>query len=136
MMPGLCVAASDSVDAVTMVKNAAVYVKSHGVKKAVKDINDPAVPFVKGALYVFAYDTNGTMLAHPMNPALVGKNMVDVPDLDGTYFRKRIVAMAREHASGWVDYKYRNPKTKKLENKKTFVLKVGSLILCCGTYYK
>jgi signal transduction histidine kinase len=74
------------------------------------------------------------MVAHPKNAKLVGKNLLEVPDVDGKLFRKEIVELAKSKGSGWVDYKYKNPETGKIEDKTTYVLKVGDIILCCGIY--
>jgi len=83
---------------------------------------------------VFAYDMEGVMVAHPKNSKLVGKNLLEVPDVDGKLFRKEIVELAKSKGSGWVDYKYKNPQTGKTEAKTTYLKKVGDLILCCGIY--
>jgi signal transduction histidine kinase len=77
---------------------------------------------------------SGTIIAHPKNPKLIGKDLINVPDPDGKMFRKEIVVVAKTKGTGWVDYKYTNPETKKIEAKTTYVVKVGEMILCCGTY--
>lgn len=120
--------------AIQLVKEAAKLVEAEGVDKTIEAINNPDGGFVKGEQYVFAYDTTGTMLAHPKNAKLVGKNMVDVPDVDGKLFRKDILAIALEKGTGWVDYKYKNPASNKVEAKTTYVMKAKTLVLCCGIY--
>src|ERR1035441_10311975 len=62
--------AADRDDAKTLVKRAAAYVKYQGKEKALAEISTPKGMFDKGELYVFAYDLQGVMLAHPKNPAL------------------------------------------------------------------
>ena len=96
--------AADRDDAKTLVKRAAAYVKYQGKDKALAEINTPKGMFDKGELYVFAYDLQGVMLAHPKNPALIGQNLIDVPDVEGKLFRKEIVEKAKSNGSGWVDY--------------------------------
>lgn len=121
-------------DAKALVEKAAAFAKANGKDAAVKEISKAKGQFDKGELYVFAYDMNATIVAHPKNPKLIGKNLMDVPDTDGKLFRKEIVETAKSKGSGWVDYKYLNPETKKVEAKTTYVLKAGDIILCCGTY--
>ena len=121
-------------DAKALVDAAAAFVKANGKDAALEEFNKPTGQFDKGDLYVFAYDTSATIVAHPKNPKLIGKNLLDVPDTDGKLFRKEIVETAKSKGSGWVDYKYLNPETKKVEAKTTYVLKVGDLVLCCGAY--
>ncbi len=126
--------ASGKDDAKALVKQAAALVKYQGKGKALAEISKPKGTFDKGELYVFAYDLQGVMVAHPKNPALIGKNLIDVPDSDGKLFRKEIVEKARLKGSGWVDYLYLNPETNEVEHKTTYLLKVGDIILCCGAY--
>ena len=127
-------AAASQKDAKALVEKAAAFVKANGKDAALKEISKAKGQFDKGELYVFAYDMSATIVAHPKNPKLIGKNLMDVPDTDGKLFRKEIVETAKTKGSGWVDYKYLNPETKKVEAKTTYVLKVGDLVLCCGTY--
>lgn len=127
-------AKSEKDRAVDMVKAAAELVGKVGPDKALLEIGRADGPFVEGELYVFAYDLNGVIVAHPRNAKLVGKNMLEVPDVDGKLFRKEIVEVARTKGTGWVDYKYKNAETGKVEEKTTWVRKVGNLVLCCGVY--
>jgi len=126
--------AADQDDAKKLVKQAAAYVKYQGKDKALTEIKTPKGMFDKGELYVFAYDLNGVMLAHPKNPALIGQNLMDVPDSQGKLFRKEIVEKAKSQGSGWVDYVYLNPETNREEHKTTYFQKVGDIIICCGVY--
>lgn len=120
--------------ATKLVQDAAKHLAADGREKTVAELNKPEGKWVDGELYVFAYDLHGTMVAHPKNPKLVGKNLLEVPDVDGRFFRKEIVELANTKGSGWVDYKYKNPETGKIEAKTTFIKKSGDLILCCGIY--
>jgi len=126
--------AADREDAKALVKRAAAYVKYQGKEKALAEISTPKGMFDKGELYVFAYDLQGVMLAHPKNPSLIGQNLLNVPDTEGKLFRKEIVEKAKSQGSGWVDYVYLNPETNKQEHKSTYFQKVGDVILCCGVY--
>ena len=121
-------------DAKVLVKKAAAYVKYQGKEKAIAEISKPRGIFDKGETYVFAYDLQGVMLAHPKNPTLIGKNLYDVPDSQGKLFRKEIVEKAKSKDSGWVDYVYLNPETNELEHKTTYFQKEGDIIICCGAY--
>lgn len=120
--------------AIALVNKAAAFVKASGVDKAIAEISNPESKFVDGEMYVFAYDLEGVMKAHPKNAKLIGKNLLEVPDVDGKLFRKDIIAAAKGKGSGWVDYKYKNPESGKVEDKTTYVLKEGALVLCCGIY--
>lgn len=127
-------AAETPADAKALVEKAVAFMKAHGKEQALAEISKPKGQFDKGELYVFAYDMTATIIAHPKNPKLIGKNLMDVPDNDGKYFRKDVVDQAKAKGSGWVDYKYLNPETKKVEPKTTYFVKVNDSILCAGAY--
>jgi len=93
-----------------------------------------------GARYVFVYDTEVTMVAHP-KAVLVGKSYKGKPDVKGKKFRDEIVAGAVADGSGWVDYSYTKPGDKGIHAKKTyFTLCEGSdgktYVICSGMYAK
>ncbi len=121
-------------DAIDLVNKANAYYKAHGKAKLLEAVGTPKGEFHKGELYVFVYDQTATILAHPVNPKLVGKNTFDVPDTDGKFYRKDIVQLAKTKGSGWVDYKYKNPESAKVESKTSYILAVGDIILVAGIY--
>ena len=126
--------AAEREDAKALVKRAVAYVKYQGKQKALAEISMPKGMFDKGELYVFAYDLQGVMVAHPKNPALIGQNLIAVPDVEGKLFRKEIVEKAKSQGSGWVDYVYLNPETNRQEHKTTYFQKVDDINVCCGVY--
>lgn len=126
--------AGEKEDATKLVNDAVVAVNKDKAA-AVAAIGNKTGPYVKGELYVFAYDLNGVMVAHPINAKLIGKNLLDVPDADGKMFRKAIIDGVKATGSATVDYKYKNPTTGKVEDKETFCKKAADLAVCAG-YYK
>ncbi|MCX5826770.1 MAG: cache domain-containing protein [Deltaproteobacteria bacterium] len=121
-------------EAKALVERAAEFLKANGKEKTLAEISKPEGQFDKGEVYVYAFDMKGTVLAHPKNPELIGKNTYNIPDEDGKFFRKDIIKLAKAKGSGWVDYKYLNPETKKIGSKTTYVLRARDIILCCGVY--
>jgi cytochrome c len=79
-------------------------------------------------------DINGTMLAHPVNEKYVGKDFYHVQDVDGKSFIKEIVDSANNRDSGWVEYKWFNPKTKRIQPKTVYFEKADGMIFCSGIY--
>jgi cytochrome c len=132
---GSVLARGTTEEAKALVEKAASYYKANGKENTLKETSNPKGQFIKGDLYVYVYALSDcTILAHPINPKLIGKNMVSIPDPDGKLFRKDIWEMAKSKGSGWVDYKYLNPESKKIEHKTTYLQKIEDLILCCGAY--
>jgi len=131
------VSAQSTKDAEAITKEAIAFYKANGKQATLAEISKPKGKFDKGELYVFAYDMNMTVIAHPNRPVLIGKNLLEVKDWPGgKYFRKEIQQIAKTKGSGWVDYEYQNPKTKKLEPKTTYFEKVDDIIICAGVYKK
>jgi len=135
LFPAFSSLADSPEQAVKLVKSAAAFYRANGLESTLEELSNPKGQFREGELYVFAYDLTGNMLAHPNN-SLVGQNLTDVPDADGKLFRKEFVVVATTKGSGWVDYKHRNPKTKQMEMKTTYVEKVEDIIVCCGIFKK
>lgn len=126
-------AAPNEKDAMALAARGAQFMRVHGKAAMVARINSKDPEFNQGALYLAMRDLNGITVAHPTN-ALIGKNLLEVPDADGKLFRQEMVALARGAGSGWVDYKFRNPETGKVEAKRTYVLRVGDVALEAGIY--
>jgi signal transduction histidine kinase len=115
---------------------AAKLYKAGGKEKLLQAVAAKDPRFVKGELYVVVYDLNGVALAHPVNPKLVGKDLVNVPDVDGKLFRKEFVEVVKTKGSGWIDYRYRNPETNQVEAKTSKVLKLGGDCFAMAGMYK
>lgn len=89
---------------VAFVNEAADYAKTQGKTKALAEFNNPNGSFVRGELYVYAYDFNGTTLAHPVNPEAVGK----VREGANGVFVQDMGAVVR-NGSGFYRFTYINP---------------------------
>lgn len=116
-------------------ERAAAYIEQFGEKKAFADFTRHDGGFVDGELYVFCYDRKGLNKAHGGNPSLVGRNLLHIKDLDGREPNALIVKMGFEHGRGWVDFKWPNPATKRIENKSAYVIRTNDVV-CGAGYYK
>lgn len=135
-MAGMAFAAEKGTakEAKAMVDAAASYLKANDPTKAYAEFNDKSGRFVNKDLYIFAVDFNGITLAHGGNKALIGKNMGELRDSNGKLFIKEMIEVSKAKGSGWVDYNWSNPTTRKIESKSTYVQRVGDLFLGCGIY--
>ena len=127
-------AADDPAAAIAMVDKGAAFMQKNGKEALITAINAKSPEFVNGGIYLTMRALDGTQLAHPTNPKLVGKNMVVLPDADGKLFRKEIIEGAQKKRKGWVDYRYNNPTTGDIEKKSTYYSKTGDVILEAGIY--
>jgi len=60
--------------------------------------------------------------------------MLELKDADGEFFIKKFIEVAKTKGNGWVDYKWVNPVSKKIEPKSTYIQKVDEYFLGCGIY--
>jgi len=123
-------------EAEKMVKKAVAFLKANGKDKAFAEFNNPKGQFTDRDLYIFVYDLSGKCVAHGFNQKMIGKDLVEMKDPDGKFFVKERIEIAKSKGSGWQDYKFTNPVTKKLELKTAFVEKYEDLIVGCGAYKK
>ena len=121
-------------EAQAMVKKAVAYVKTEGAEKAYPLISTKGGQFSDKDLYIVVYGLDGKVLAHGANQKLVGKDMIDVQDVDGKYFVKERAELGRKQASFWQDYKFVNPVTKKVEPKEMYCERESETVVCGGVY--
>ncbi|MDD2903232.1 MAG: cache domain-containing protein [Syntrophales bacterium] len=127
-------AAGTADQAKALVEKAAAYHKANGKDKAIAAFNNPKGEFVQGDLYIFMMDENCNTLAHGANAKLVGKNVAELKDADGKLFMQAMRDTAKK-GGGWVDYKWSNPATKKVQAKSSYIMPLGDgLFIGCGIY--
>jgi signal transduction histidine kinase len=108
----------------SFVEGAAKFAKDNGKDKALSAFNDKNGSFVKGGLYVFAYDFECNTLAAPTQPDLVGKNRIDAKDPNGVEMIKDMADLAKD-GSGLTYYVYADPaKDMAQKLKLSYVMKV------------
>jgi signal transduction histidine kinase len=123
-------------EATAMVKKAVALIKANGAEKAYAEFSNPKGPFVDRDLYVVVYDMTGKCLAHGANAKMIGRDLIDNKDVDGKEFVKERVEMMKKQASGWQDYKFRNPTTNQIEPKAMYIERLNDVIVGCGVYLK
>ena len=66
---------------------------------------------------------------------MIGKNVIELRDIDGKYLIKEFIEVTNTKGKGWVDYKWPNPITKVIQQKSSYVEKVDNdLIFGVGIY--
>lgn len=120
---------------VSFLEDARNYTLNNGKDEAIRAFSDPKGEFVKGDMYVFAYDFNGTLLAHPYLHNLIGRNNLDLVDPNGVHFIKNLMEVAKR-GGGFACNVYPNPnKANQTGLKLLYVLKVDdNLWIGSGIY--
>lgn len=116
-------------ECIAKTKEAAKMINEKGLDAAVAEINKKDGKFVWKDSYVFLVDFGGKMLAHPMSPALIGKNVIDMKDKSEDPAKAKILfkeftEMAKSKGEGWVDYMWANPGDPKPRKKISHIYRV------------
>ena len=121
-------------EATAMVKKGVAYIKAQGTEKGYAEISNKQGQFIDRDLYLVVYGLDGTVLAHGANDKMVGKNLIDLKDIDGKAFVKERVELAQTKSSFWQDYKFTDPVTRKIEPKTTYCERLDASVVCGGIY--
>ena len=121
-------------EAVAMVKAGVAFIKSSGKDKGYAAITGKQPQFVDRDLYLVVYGLDGTVFAHGANEKMVGKNLIELKDIDGKPFVKERVDLARANPTFWQDYKFTNPVSRKVEPKQAYCERLEETVVCGGIY--
>jgi len=114
-----------------MAEKAAAYLKENGPEKSFPVFQAKDGGFQDRDLYVTVADSKGVMLANGAMPALIGKNLIDLKDVEGKPFEREVVAVKD---AAWVEFKWRNPMSNAVELKRTYQIRVGDYVVGVGAY--
>jgi len=109
---------------VAFVDEAVRYAQAHGKEDALLEFSNPNGSFVRGELYIYAYDFDDVVLAHPFSPELIGTNRTNERDAYGNLYSYKFINAAK-NGSGFVQFPYSNPaRNGTIEEKLGYVKKV------------
>jgi len=108
------------------VQEAAEFAEHAGKEAALAEFNRDNGSFSRGDLYVYAYDFNGTLLAHPYQRERVGTNRLDWTDIRGLPVI-RIGAHVAAQGGGFITYLYPAPSVNGINESSVgaYVPKIG-----------
>lgn len=110
---------------VQFVQGAYQYAVQNGQKAALNEFNNPTGQFVKGELYMFAYNMSGDTLALPFQPELLGTNRWNATDPNGIPFVQQIIQTAQS-GGGFVRYSYSDPSDNfNIKHKVSYVMMIN-----------
>lgn len=105
--------------------------------EAFPQFNDLNGGFVRDDSYVFVVGIKDyRMYAHGAMPRLIGRDVADLADESGKPIIRKMVDIVKANGKGEGSfaYKWRNPATGKVENKSTFLKRVGDYMVAVGYY--
>lgn len=122
-------------EAEAMVRKGVAFIKANGKDKGYAEItNRDNKDFHDRDLYLAVHRIDGTCVAHGTNEKMVGKNFIEIKDIDGKEYIKERVEFAKAKASFYTDYKFVNPVSKKIEPKTAYCERLDDTIVCGGIY--
>ena len=121
-------------EAEAMVKRGVAFIKANGREKAYAEITSLQGQFRDRDLYLVVYRLDGTPQAHGANEKMVGRNLIEMKDIDGKEFVRERVELAKTRASFWQDYKFTNPVSRKIEAKTMYCERLDDTAVCGGIY--
>jgi signal transduction histidine kinase len=138
-MPAMAAEFGTKEEAIEMVKRVQEQFKKDGPEATFKAVSDKSTKeYHDRDLYPFIYfrdgDKKGLCVAHGARPALIGKKLIDLKDQDGKYLIRELADVSNGPGSGWVDYKWPNPINNKIEDKTSYIEKMGDYFVGVGIY--
>jgi cytochrome c len=124
-------------EVVDLTKAAAKFYQEKGPEATIAAVGDKNGPFVKGELYIFMGAVDKMeLVAHPMSPQLVGKELTALKDVKGKLFFVEFRNIAKDKGAGWTEYWWPKPGSKEAEPKASYILKSndGKYYFGCGAY--
>lgn len=119
-------------DAVSLAEKAAAMFQDQGKEAALKAINDPKGPFIKGELYVFAVTMDNVLIGHPYEHAMRRLTINSLKDGNGHSLVEMFKKALEKEGSGWTEYLWAKPGEDKPSRKRTFVKMVPKESLYVG----
>jgi methyl-accepting chemotaxis protein len=122
---------------VALVDQAVALLQSKGTD-AFAEFRTKDSQWLKGDTYIFAFDTNGIEVFHPVQPDLEGKSIIDMKDANGKAFIQERIEIANTKGSGWVEYMWPKPGESEPSKKMVYMKKVktgeDTIIVASGYY--
>jgi signal transduction histidine kinase len=125
-------------EAEAMVAKSLKFLKANGKDKTYAEISNKEGQFVDRDLYLVIYGMDGMVRAHGANGKMIGKNLMEIKDVDGKFFIKERIDLARKKVPFWQEYKFTNPVSGKIEPKTMYCVPVpeDEMVVCGGVYLK
>lgn len=91
--------------------------------ETIKDANGE-FRFADGAGYIWVHNLDGIMVMHPIKPALDGKGILDIRDVNGVYLFVAMNEIVEDNGEGWVPYAWPKPGQSESSPKISYVVLV------------
>jgi len=119
-------------EAVAMVHRVQDIFKKLGAEGTFAAIKRKAPGTVDRDLYAYIVDQNGVVMANGVIPTMTtGTNLWNFRDQNGKYFMREQVAACKA-GQGWVDFRWLSPVTQQIDDKSSYIERIGDTTYCIG----
>jgi uncharacterized protein len=122
-------------EAIAMVHRVQEMFKKLGPEGTFQAVKRKAAGTVDRDLYVYILDLNGVVMANGVIPTMTtGTNLYNAKDQNGKYFVREKLDLCRASQRGWVDFRFLNPVTQTVEDKSSYIERMGDYCAAVGIY--
>jgi uncharacterized protein len=122
-------------EAIAMVHRAQDMFKKLGPEGTFAAVKRKAPGTIDRDLYVYVLDLNGIVMANGAIPTMTtGTNLFNARDQNGKYFVREKLDLCKASQRGWVDFRFLNPATQTIEDKSSYIERMGDYCVAVGIY--
>jgi len=114
-------------EAVAMVHRVQDMFKRSGYDATIKAVLSKSGGTIDRDLYAYILDQNGVVMANGAIPTMTpGTNLYNFRDQNGKYMMREQLEVCKGSGSGWVDFRFLSPTTQTIEDKSTYIERMGN----------
>lgn len=98
----------------------------YGKKETLLEIKKKNGLFVRGELYIYAYDFNNVVLSHGLNPALIGSDLSNLKDPTGKRIITEMTGILKTKQNGWLKFHWFHPQSGEVKPKLGYFTKIDN----------
>jgi TRAP-type uncharacterized transport system substrate-binding protein len=122
-------------EAVAMVHRVQDMFKRVGYEATIKAVLSKSGGTIDRDLYAYILDQNGVVMANGAIPTMTpGTNLYNFRDQNGKYMMREQLEVCKGAGSGWVDFRFLSPLTQTIEDKSTYIERMGNYCVGVGVY--
>jgi TRAP-type uncharacterized transport system substrate-binding protein len=122
-------------EAIAMVHRVQDMFKKLGPEDTFQAIKRKAPGTIDRDLYAYVVDLNGVVQANGAIPTMTtGTNLYNFRDQNGKYMMREQLEVCKGPQHGWVDFRFLSPLTKTIDDKSTYIERMGDYCVGVGIY--
>jgi TRAP-type uncharacterized transport system substrate-binding protein len=122
-------------EAMAMVHRVQEMFKKLGADATFQAIKRKAPGTIDRDLYAYVVDQNGVVQANGAIPSMTtGTNLYNFRDQNGKYMMREQLEVCKGPLRGWVDFRFLSPLTQTIEDKSTYIERMGDYCVGVGIY--